>query len=75
MARTDLQYNLRLPPGWRDAIKVMAVRNRRSMNQEILAALESVVSAATGAGFADTTPVAADHTAALPGGSISTDGK
>lgn len=36
-------YTLRLPDGWRDAIKDRAATNRRSMNQEILAALESVV--------------------------------
>lgn len=34
---------LRLPEGWRDVIKGKAVRNRRSMNQEILAALEKIV--------------------------------
>ncbi len=37
------QFILRLPDGWRDTIKLMAARNRRSMNSEILAALESVV--------------------------------
>ena len=37
------QFQLRLPPGWRAAIKDQAARNRRSMNNEILAALEKVV--------------------------------
>lgn len=41
-------YTLRLPDGWRDAIKARAAINRRSMNQEILAALEGVVGAAAG---------------------------
>lgn len=36
-------YMLRLPDGWRDAIKERAKGNRRSMNQEILIALEGVV--------------------------------
>lgn len=58
------QFPLRLPDGWRSAIKERAARNRRSMNSEILAALESVVGEAAGEGFADTTP-AADRTGAL----------
>lgn len=37
------KFMLRLPDGWRAAIKERAARNRRSMNQEVLAALESVV--------------------------------
>lgn len=37
------RYIIRLPDGWRDTIKVLAAKNRRSMNQEILAALEGVV--------------------------------
>lgn len=37
------QYMLRLPDGWRDALKATAAINRRSMNQEILAAVEPVV--------------------------------
>jgi len=40
------QYMLRLPIGWRGELKKLAAKNRRSMNQEILAALESVVGAA-----------------------------
>lgn len=59
---------IRLPDGWRDVIKIRAANNRRSMNQEILAALECVVSeAATGKGFADTTPAAAEQTGARQG--------
>lgn len=59
-------YMLRLPEGWRAAIKERAARNRRSMNSEILAALESVVGSAAGEGFGDTAP-AANRTEALPG--------
>lgn len=63
------KYILRLPNGWRDAIKEKAARNRRSMNQEILAALESVVSAATtGVGLVNQAPVVApSHSDALQG--------
>lgn len=49
---------MRLPDGWRDAIKERAARNRRSMNSEILAALESVVGKAAGGEFGDMTPAA-----------------
>lgn len=37
------QFMLRLPDGWRDTLKQLAAKNRRSMNSEILAALERVV--------------------------------
>lgn len=69
MRQIDDKYMLRLPDGWRDAIKAKAARNRRSMNQEILAALESVVSAATtGESLPASAPVAAySHTDALQG--------
>lgn len=63
---------LRLPDGWRQSIKERAARNRRSMNSEILAALESVVGSAAGEGFGDTAP-AATRTGALQG-SNSTNG-
>lgn len=36
----DDKFMMRLPDGWRDAIKVEAARNHRSMNAEILAAIE-----------------------------------
>ncbi|QCP86503.1 Arc family DNA-binding protein [Cereibacter sphaeroides] len=41
-------YTLRLPDGWRDAIKARAARNRRTMNAEILSALEALVQPARG---------------------------
>ncbi|WYK04476.1 Arc family DNA-binding protein [Cereibacter sphaeroides f. sp. denitrificans] len=34
---------LRLPDGWRDVIKVRAAKNRRSMNAEILAIIETAL--------------------------------
>ena len=63
------KYMLRLPDGWRDVIKARAARNRRSMNSEILAALECVVSAAaTGEGLGNRAPAAApSHSDALAG--------
>ena len=62
-------YMLRLPAGWRDAIKARAARNRRSMNQEILAALESVVGQATTerVSEANSSAVASSNSDALPG--------
>lgn len=36
------QFVLRLPDGYREAIKIAAARNRRSMNAEILVHLEAV---------------------------------
>lgn len=57
-------YTLRLPDGWRAAIKVAAATNRRSMNQEILAALTSVVGEAAGVEFGDLSPAAGSEAAA-----------
>lgn len=37
------RYILRLPSGWRETIKRVAKANRRSMNQEILLALEPLI--------------------------------
>lgn len=34
------RYIVRLPDGWRDAIKQEAKKHRRSMNAEIVAAIE-----------------------------------
>lgn len=73
--RDSDKFMLRLPDGWRDVLKVRAARNRRSMNQEILAALESVVNAATGEGLGNSAPVAAAGTDALQGVNPSTQGK
>lgn len=40
---TPDQYMLRLPSGWRDAIKDEAKKSHRSMNAEILAAIETAM--------------------------------
>lgn len=60
---------LRLPDGWRDSIKALAARNRRSMNSEILAALESALGLATTerVSQANSSAVASSHSAALQG--------
>lgn len=36
-------YTLRLPDGWRDVIKEEAKKARRSMNAEIVAAIETAM--------------------------------
>jgi hypothetical protein len=40
MARGDDHFALRFPSEMRDRVKVVAVRNRRSMNAEIVCAVE-----------------------------------
>lgn len=63
------RYIIRLPDGWRDAIKRLAAKNRRSMNQEILAALESVVrAAAEGQIGVGSSAAASSNNATLAGG-------
>lgn len=47
-----------MPKGWRDAIKTRASLNRRSMNQEILVALEGIVKEAAGANLGGHAPAA-----------------
>lgn len=37
------RFLLRLPDGWRDAIKAEAARNHRPMNSEIIAAIETAM--------------------------------
>lgn len=37
------KYMLRLPDGWRKAIKAEAAKGRRSMNAEIIAAIETAM--------------------------------
>jgi hypothetical protein len=37
------KFVLRLPDGWRDAIKAQAARERRTMNAEILSAIETAM--------------------------------
>lgn len=42
-SRLAEQFQLRLPVGWRDAIKSEAKKNHRPMNSEILAAIETAM--------------------------------
>ena len=37
------QFPIRMPDGWRDAIKAQAAKNRCSMNAEILNAIETAM--------------------------------
>lgn len=62
------RYIVRFPTGWREIIKGAAARNRRSMNQEILAALEGVVRSEAGAVSPNPSPASASNNAALAGG-------
>lgn len=56
------QYIVRFPDGLRDKIKATAKANRRSMNAEIVFALEERMLAATGEGLRNSSPAAAlDH--------------
>lgn len=52
------QYIVRMPDGMRDRIKAMAQANRRSMNAEILLAIDEHM-AATGGEIGVLTPAAA----------------
>lgn len=42
-SRTAERFIVRLPDGWRDAIRVEAKKERRSMNAEILSAIETAM--------------------------------
>ncbi|WP_425909045.1 Arc family DNA-binding protein [Nitrobacter sp. TKz-YC02] len=53
------QYIVRFPEGLRDQIKALAKANRRSMNAEIVFALEERMQAATGVGLRNSAPAAA----------------
>ncbi|RIY01081.1 Arc family DNA-binding protein [Aureimonas flava] len=43
MSRRSEQFNIRLPDGLRDSLKIQAALNRRSMNAEIVLILEKNV--------------------------------
>lgn len=43
MHRNADKYMLRLPNGWREAIKAEAGKSHRSMNAEIIAAIETAM--------------------------------
>lgn len=63
------QFMINLSDGWRAAIKVRAAKNHRSMNSEILAALEGAVMAA-GSVSPNSRPAAEDENATLQGGAL-----
>ena len=48
--QTDPQYKLRLPPELKERIEKAALENKRSMNAEIVARLESTFDDAPGSG-------------------------
>lgn len=67
------RMNIRLPDGLRDALKVRAAINRRSMNAELVFHLERALrdaDAATGEGLDNHAPAAAHDNSALPGAAI-----
>ncbi|OWJ74341.1 hypothetical protein CDV52_18080 [Haematobacter missouriensis] len=43
MHRNADKYMLRLPDGWRDLLKTEAKKSHRSMNAEIIAAIETAM--------------------------------
>lgn len=43
MSRESDKFVIRLPDGWRDTIKVEAKKAHRSMNAEIVAAIETAM--------------------------------
>ncbi|MFC3628207.1 Arc family DNA-binding protein [Paracoccus angustae] len=63
-SRESDKFMLRLPDGWREAIKARAAINRRTMTQEILTALESVVGEAAGGKLGGEAPAAGNEAAA-----------
>lgn len=62
------KYVVRFPEGLRDQIKELAKANRRSMNAEIIVALEARMQMAAGHVASETGPAAIDQNAALQGG-------
>lgn len=46
MARGDDAFNIRMPEGMRDQIRLLAEKNGRSMNAEIIARLDMTLGAA-----------------------------
>ncbi|WP_103171610.1 Arc family DNA-binding protein [Paracoccus sp. SY] len=69
-SRESDKFMLRLPDGWREAIKARAAINRRTMTQEILTALESVVGEAAGGKLAGEAPAAGNENAAFERGAV-----
>lgn len=64
------KFMLRLPDGLRGRIKAVAAANRRSMNAEIIVALEEHLRVTTGGAFQGATPPSPAETAACQGGNL-----
>lgn len=62
------KYVVRFPEGLRDQIKELAKANRRSMNAEIIVALEARMQMAAGHLALETDPAVIEQNAALQGG-------
>lgn len=62
------KYVVRFPDGMRDQIKALAKANRRSMNAEIIVALEARMEMTAGHVASETDPAVIEQNAALPGG-------
>ncbi|WP_416347232.1 Arc family DNA-binding protein [Castellaniella sp.] len=65
MRRVEDKYVIRLPDGMRDQIKALAKVNRRSMNAEIIIAIEARMEATAGGGPRKAAPAAADPNTAV----------
>lgn len=61
------QYVVRFPDGMRDQIKALAKANRRSMNAEIIVAIEAGMQMTAGAKALETDPAVIERTDALQG--------
>lgn len=66
------KYVIRFPDGMRDQIKALAKVNRRSMNAEIIVALEARMEMTAGVKASETSPAAIDQNSALQGAAPST---
>lgn len=77
LSRESVQLKAILPRDVKDFLVSEAERYGSNQSSEIVRAVRERMDrmqAATGAKFGDRSPAAADHTAALQGGSISTNG-
>ena len=70
----EIRQTVRLPADAVAFLDEVAKGNFTSRNAEIVRSIRERMQAATGEGLVSQAPAAADHTAALQGGSISTNG-
>jgi len=68
------KYVVRFPEGLRDRVKEQATRNRRSMNAEIVVAIEAAMRMTAGTNALDSNPAVIDQTGALQGSNSITKG-